>query len=346
MVVSRVPKAAQCGRVSTLFRALGFAAIACIWMAARSDVARAEGDSQPTVAAIARSDADRAIVETIESLGVTVMRRELAKQATDVDLLLWARTLPEPLILWIDSRTSTVSVLRTGDGTSLSRVLGQQTFAESPYVAALAATELLDLMGHTPAARVETAEVVPEPLPAQPSRLMWVGALGGELAAGPRRGPALLRAALGLGGAFFLSENLFAYGELWAMPYGVAVQSLPDASGGRVRYQRSDLSLRVGTGLEQGSASVLGYLSPGVGFLRVDSEGIDGDRARTRRRNQVFMGGGAMFRYWLHDYLGLAFAVDVAWLTSPTRYLVDGRLALEEDSVRIGSSLSILARIR
>jgi len=346
MVVSRLRKAAQCGRVSTLFRALGLTAIACIWMAARSNIAHAEAGNPPTVAAIAMSDADRAVVDTIESLGVIVMRREVAPGTTDVNLLLWARTLPEPLILWVDSRTSTVSVLRTGDGTSLSRVLGQQTFAESPYVAALAATELLDLMGHTPEARVETAQVMPEPVPVEPSRLMWVGALGGELAAGPRRGPALLRAALGLGSAFFVGQHLFAYGELWAMPYGVAVQSLPDETAGRVRYQRSDLALRAGAGLEQGSASVLGYLSPGVGFLRVEPEGIDGDRARTRRRNQVFMGGGVMFRYWLHDHLGIAFGVDVAWLTSPTRYLVDGRLALEEDSVRIGSSLSILARIR
>ena len=52
-----------------------------------------------------------------------------------------------------------------------------------------------------------------------------------------------------------------------------------------------------------------------------------------------------MFRYWLHRYVGLSFGVDVAWLTSPARYLVDGRLALEEDSLRIGASLSILSRI-
>ncbi len=309
----------------------------------RSGSARAEPGSQPSVASVAMSGPDRAIVDTVESLGVLVTRRELAAGATSIDLLLWARTLPEPLLLWVDSRTSTVSVLRTSDGTSLSRVLGQQTFTESPYVAALAATELLDLMGHTPTARVETAPVVPEP--ARPA-LSWLGSLGGELAAGPRRGPALLRPALGIGAALLISERTFLHGEFVAMPYGVAVESSPDARGGRVRYQRSDLAARVGAGLEHGSASLLGYLSAGVGLLRVEAEGIDRERARTRRRSQTFAGGGAVLRHWVRSYVGIAFGLDVAWLTSPARYLLDGRLALEEDSVRIGASLSIVGRIR
>jgi len=324
-------------------RAWALLLILCACLIAGQGVVHAQDASPPTVGSIAMTEADRAIVRTVEGLGVALTHRELAEGATNVDLLLWARELPEPLILWVDSRTSTVSVLRTGDGTSLSRVLGQQTFAESPYVAALAATELLELMGHTPVAQVETAPVVPAPTP---SPWMGHGTLGGELAGGPRRGPTLLRPMLSVGAGFFLSQRAFVYGEITALPYGVAVESLPDANGGRVRYQRSDLALRAGGGVERGSATLIGYFSPGVGFLRVEPEGVDGDRARVRRRKQAFAGGGLVFRYWLQPYLGLAFGVDVVWLTSPVRYLVDGRRALEEDPVRIGASLAVVTRIR
>ncbi len=348
MVVSAVTKGAQSLGVPfpiirrALLRSI-LAIFACLACAASPRSVRAQANLRPTIATIAISETDRGIVDTVEKLGFAVTRRQLAAGTTDVDLLLWARTLSEPMILWVDSRTSTVTVLRASDGTSLSRVLGQQTFTESPYVAALAASELLELMGHTPAAQVETAPVVPEPAP---SALTWLGSLGGELAAGARRGPALLRPQLSVGASFAVNERLFLYGELCALPYGVAAESLPDESGGRLLYRRADLMLRLGAGREQGRASVLGYLSPGVGFLRVTSDGVDGDRSRVRRRRQISAGGGVMFRYWLSNYLGLAFGVDVAWLTSPARYLVDGRLALKEDSLRIGASLSLLARIR
>lgn len=315
----------------------------CVWCIANAPKAYAQEVGAPTVASVAVTDADKAVIESVEGLGIPVTKRQIAEGATSVDLLLWARTLPEPLLLYVDSHTSTVSVLRTDDGTSLSRVLGQETFAESPYVAALAATELLELMKYTPPTKVETAPVVPEP--PRPS-LAWQASLGGELQAGARKGPSLLRPALGLGAAFYLNVRAFLYAEACAMPYGVAVESLPADSGGKLRYRRSDLALRAGAGFERGAANLVGYLGSNVGFVRVQPVGVEGERARTRRRNQLSAGGGMIFRYWLEDYLGLAFGIDVAWLTSPARYLADGKLALEEDSLRIAASLSVVGRIR
>ncbi len=301
-----------------------------------------------TVTGVARLASEHAILDSVEALGVGIVRRDFGAGATDVEVLVKARAFPEPLVLWVDGQAHTIRVVRTEDGMALSRVLGQQTFTDEPYVAALAASELIELMQSTPATRVETKAVVlePESPEAEPSKLSFSSMLGGELAASPRKGPALFRPLITADANYALNETLLLHGALVAMSYGVAVEPVPGGDVGSIRYRRSDVGLRLGAGTRRGDAEAIGYVTGGVGFLRVTPEGFDSDRARLRRRTQVTVGGGGVFRYFLWDRIGLAFGVDVAWLTSPARYFVDGALVLEEDSLRIGASLSLLVRIR
>jgi hypothetical protein len=306
-----------------------------------------ELEPTPDVAAIAMSEFDRTVVDEVERLGVALTRVELDAATTDVAVLVGAGTLPQPLVLWVDSGRSTVSVMRTADGTALSRVLAPKTFSETPYVAALAASELIELMQSTPATRVETPRPTADDLEGPAPGSVWGASAfaGAELAAGPRRGLALFRPVLGVDVLYRLSGLLFADVGLVAMPYGVVAEPLP-REGGRIRYRRTDLALRLGVGVERGSASFGAHLLPGLGFLSVEAEGIEEERAREKRRRQLFAGGGLVFRNYVWERVGVTFGIDVLWLTSPARYLVDGALALEEDSLRISASLSLLVRLR
>ena len=134
--------------------------------------------------------------------------------------------------------------------------------------------------------------------------------------------------------------------QLVTAPLGVWTRDVPGAKQGEsVRYTRSDIGARLGAGKRVLSGSLLGYLSGGVGFVAATPRGVPADRARTAKRNQGFVGAGTAFRYEPWDYVGLAFGIELTWLPAPVRYLVDGRRAIDEGALRVGSSFSLSIRL-
>ncbi len=297
------------------------------------------------VAAFAGQVADQRVLTIVESLGIQIVRRELPAQAGALAALDAAQSFPERVLLWIDHRAAMITVLRRSDGTALVRVLPPETFRTSPYVAALAAVELLSLIAQTPEAQVETTPVEPhaQRQPAAAPSLHWLLLAGGELAASPGKDPVLWRPVLGLGVERDLPYTpYFVLAQVSAAPLGVWTRDVPGASSQeRVRYTRSDLAGRLGAGARVPAGSISGYLSGGVGFVSATPRGVPRARARVDRPQRGFAGAGAAFRYQPWHHVGFTFALDLTWLPTPTKYLVDGRTALEEGQLRVGSSLSL-----
>ncbi len=124
--------------------------------AARSEVTPAvplvRKASGERVAIIAHSRIDSAVAEHLAALGAPLSTQQMPVRRTLEEFHAVALTLPETVVLWVDSATSAVSALRKSDGTLLTRGLPAEAFVRSPYVAALVASELLELLQQTPMA--------------------------------------------------------------------------------------------------------------------------------------------------------------------------------------------------
>jgi hypothetical protein len=75
------------------------------------------------VAIIAHSSIDSAVAEHLAALGAPLSTQQMPVRGTLEEFHAVALTLPETVVLWVDSATSAVSALRKSDGTLLTRGL-------------------------------------------------------------------------------------------------------------------------------------------------------------------------------------------------------------------------------
>lgn len=329
----------HCSCVKALW--LAVSVLGCLLPAQQAAAQTEDG----AVATFESQGVDEEVLTILESLGVRLVRHGAPPQGDSLSWFLAVQRMLEPLVLRVDSRAAMITVFRSSDGTALVRVLTPETFRTSPYVAALAAAELLGLLRQTPVAKVQPS---PEGQPADaeptPARTIhWVLSAGGELAASPRKDPVLWRPLLSAGAEIdFASTPYFGLVHLAAAPLGVWTRGVPGAQAGeRVRYTRSDVGARLGVGKHVLAGSVLGYLSGGVGFVAATPRGVPADRARIDKRNQGFVGAGTALRYQPWQYVAFTFGIELTWLPDPVRYLVAGRRAIDEGALRVGSSFSL-----
>src|SRR6185312_9604970 len=126
--------------------------------------ARAAAAEESVAVVVASPSSEEAARYLASQTDLTVVRRSSINTGNLPALLEEARVAwREPLVVVLDTDHQVVSVLRPEDGTMSSRALAPSA-AAAPYVVAVAAAELLDLVQHAPPATAAAeAEKTPPP---------------------------------------------------------------------------------------------------------------------------------------------------------------------------------------
>lgn len=228
-----------------------------------------------------------------------------------------------------------VSVIRSEDGTALTRFLERTAIQQSPFALAVAAAELLEL-----ARRPRTDPEAPVMAPVIPAELSLLLAAGAGASSGPS----------GLGVSFtpslaaaliYRSEGREAWGSIELRGHfaarGTASLSLP-AEALTARYLRHELELASSIGLSRGALDLGLAATFSVSLARV---AIDGAAEEIEDRQAVpWIGAGGIVRYHFRP-LGVALSAQAAVTPRPVRWLVREMVALEEGGVRGQAMLAV-----
>jgi hypothetical protein len=308
--------------------------------------------AEDSVAVITASPASEEAARYLASqTDLTVVRRTSINARNLGGLLQEARAAwREPLVVVLDADFRVVSVLRPEDGTISSRALAPSA-AAAPYVVAVAAAELLDLVQHAPSATPGTvSEGAPPPLGTLARLVLDAGILQTVAASGqinllqPTAGVDFMFARRGstlwLGGGVHASGlGQFRREQTLTLQDGATIN-------GAVEYTRSELSLRVLLSHRDGRIAATAWSD--LGFAFVKTEAFTSDRLlSTDRRQALWLGLGAEFRYSLVDGLSLGLGVGAGWFPVTSQFYAsppDSQqpvLAFEESSfdLRVRASL-------
>ncbi|MCC7380559.1 MAG: hypothetical protein IT384_01915 [Deltaproteobacteria bacterium] len=232
-----------------------------------------------------------------------------------------------------------VTVIRAEDGTALSRFLDRRAFAESPYALAVAAAELLEL-----ARRPRGDPSAPEMQAVLLAGWSFLASAGVALGSGPGDEPVLFQPSLvaallyrGSGHAWWTSIGM------GARFLGAADAALGDGEDAlTTSYRTEELELTAAIGLSSGDLDV--GLTTGIGgsYTRVSVRRPGGEPIAEDQRLVAWVPFGSELRYALGRGFWLGFSAEVGFVPRPARYLVAGRVSLEEGGVRGTASLSLV----
>jgi len=282
--------------------------------------ARAHAETVAVVTASPASDEAARYLTT--QLEVPVVRRP-SSNARHLDALVSeARSgWHEDFVVVVDAEHAVVSVVRPGDGTMSSRALAPNA-AKAPYVVALAAVELLELVRTAPPARAAALSPPSRRHPVRPSvdvGLVQSVSTNGEVA--------LLQPTAGVDLELpaWQSAGWFAVGVhgagLVPMHRG---QMLLLSSGAEERasleYARNELALRLGGGSRHGNASVAGWSDVGLAFIDVRAADPRSQLLAEDRRTAFWLGFGGELRYCFGAGLAVGIGAGGAWFPVASRF--------------------------
>lgn len=258
-----------------------------------------------------------------------------------------------------------VEVVDRTDRRIVSRVLEPGLLVREPYIGALVAVELLEVVGAvTPAddpapaeepipdathAVVETAPVVPSEVIAEPAapRPTFELTTGGIASRGLGAPMTTLSAELAASVELPVDVYVLAFGLDARFP-GRTTERRITATGVPVRFEhaRTDVALRVAFGGngERFAYRAFGVLGPSRVHVRARTQEIT-PREGADTRASFFMGLGAEGRVALSVRVWLAAAVGFDWLLGATPYGVFGEVLVDEPRFRVVGSASLVWRI-
>lgn len=253
----------------------------------------------------------------------------------------------EPLVVVLDAELRVVSVLRPEDGTISSRALAPSA-ASAPYVVAVAAAELLDLVQHAPSASPATVSEGSPPPPGTLARLLLDAGVLQTVAANGQIG--LLQPTVGFdfsfarrGSTLWLGGGLHASGlgelrreQVLAVPMGIN-------PNGSIEYTRNEVSLRVLLTHRQGPIAATGWGDLGFAFVKAQTFDSAGSTLSTDRRQALWLGLGAEFRYSLFEGFSLGLGVGAGWFPVTSQFYASAPGATKVPAFE-ESSLDLRAR--
>ncbi|MFI5308264.1 MAG: hypothetical protein ACHQ53_12965 [Polyangiales bacterium] len=266
-----------------------------LWPAA---VGRAQSVLVVEVSSLDDAPAER-LLELIER---PVQRVSMPQAREPTAALGLARALQVDRIAILDSEMHRVHVVRTRDGTVMTRVVQASEVSQAPYVTAFVASELLAL-----SAQLDTPERAREGLLARRLSLT----VGGELiGVGVPYGGGLRPE---LGAALWLAPAGTRFAWVLELLLGLTTDARVAAAMGRLELSRTDVSLRTGVACAIGRVALLGlararlawtdaaYLGPaGVPATRVGwGPGVDAEAQLELTR-------------WLVAYAGVGLTLEAS----------------------------------
>jgi hypothetical protein len=279
--------------------------------------------AEDSVAVLTASPASEDAARYLSNQTDLAVVRRTSSNARNLDALLEeARTdWREPLVVVIDADRRVVSVLRPQDGTISSRTLAPSA-AAAPYVVAVAAAELLDLVQHAPTATATQAE---PPSPGTAARLalqlgvMQTVAVNGQIG--------LLQPTVGADVAFARRASPLWFG-VGLHATGLSpmrrrqVLSLGSGAdpGGTIKYERNELALRVLVSHRQGHVAATAWGDLGFAFVRASALDSASNVVADDSRQALWLGLGAEFRYSLFAGVSLGLAIGGAWFPVTSQF--------------------------
>ncbi len=323
------------------------AALCAIAVLLCSPVAWAE-----TVALVTASPAsERAARDLSTELDVPVVRRTSANARNLDALVAEARaSWKEDLVVVLDTERAVVSVVRPSDGTMGSRALAPIA-AKAPYVVALAARELLEIIRNAPPAR---AAALPAPSSSWSARglALDVGLVESLSANGDI---ALLQPTLGADLEVSRSPRSMWFGVgLHARGLGTMHRDqlllLPDGTEqrGAIGYQRTETALRLSLGSGRAPSSIVGWCDIGLAFIDLRAAGAGSTTISSDLRTAVWLGLGGELRFSLGAGLGIGLGAGGAWFPVATRFYASPAgskvtlVALEEGNLEFRGQASLI----
>lgn len=288
-----------------------------------------------------------------EQLDVPIERRESAHARDASALLSEARTgWGDDLVVVLDSERATVTVLRPKDGTVSSRTLPPEA-AQTPYVVALAAVELLGIVRGTPLSQPHVPKPQPPRTPEPDSP--WLSVDGGLVqSVGTNGDIALLQPTLGLDAriarlpsASWAALGVHATGLTSAERDQVLVLPSGLDARGTLEYDRNEVSLRLALGHRYGLGSAIAYSEAGLSVVRVSARDGSGHEVASSGHATFGLGGGGELRYALVGGLSVGIGAGFAWFPSTNRFHASppqyqGQIAtLTESSVDLRARLTV-----
>lgn len=271
-------------------------------------------------AVVTVGEADKAAAAEFSGIvdAAVVLRRPGAPRDTDAVMGQAGREWPEAYVVVFDVADAVVRVLRPQDGLVLYRPLDADVARNSPYTAALAAAELLDLAVTTPLARI--AAVPPPPAterrPVPPCWALGLAA-GGTSVVGLAGDLALVQPVVAI--ELLLDRrrsDWFGALSLAGALAGLQQRNLPERIGIGPRaatLDRDDLILQATLGRGIGPAALLLSLELGFAFTRFTVREPTGAVLDRARRAAGWLGLTAAVRLDLGAGFFLQAGTGVAW---------------------------------
>lgn len=233
-----------------------------------------------------------------------------------------------------------VRVARCEDRTVLSRTFDPAAAAAAPFAIALVAVELLELAREAPLAEREVGRP-PPPRARPPSWALFVGPSAGIGLSAPLEGSLVLFAPV-VGAELLVGRSR----RPWR--FGVALEGIPiaqttralDAGQVRVRYRRSELTLRPTIGVRRGPAMLLGWIDLSVAWVSATAR-LDGVVAGEHRRFDLGTGAGVGLRVDLGLGIHLQLGLGIRCSSDPVRYLVRGVPSIDEGVAQVRSMIAL-----
>jgi hypothetical protein len=229
----------------------------------------------------------------------------------------------EPFVVVLDSDQGLVSVLRPEDGTMSSRALAPKA-AAAPYVVAVAAAELLDLVLHAPPAQAATRAETALPSGVLARLRLDVGvlqtvAINGQIGLlQPTAGADFLFAAPT--STTWLGVGMHMSGLGHVRRTQVLSLSAAEERNGAIEYSRNELSLRLLVENRQGHITAAGWGDLGFAFVRATALDSSERQLANDRRQALWLGLGAEFRYALIAGFSLGLGVGGAWFPVTSQF--------------------------
>lgn len=277
-----------------------------------------------TVAIVTASAASEAAAQSLANQIDLPVERRSSQNARNLDALVAeARSRwRDDLIVVIDAERATVSVVRPRDGTMGSRALAPRA-AGTPYVVALAAVELLEIVRAAPPARAAALPAPPRPpwsyrLSLDLGIVQSVGVNGDVGLLQPTAGVDFLFSASPEAVWFFVGAHATGLSRLERRQ----VLFLPDGENVRstIDYGRDELSLRLGVGHHEGVAAAFGTLDAGLAIIHAAGPNASGVDVVFDERTAFWLGGGGELRYYFLSGLCLGLGAGGAWFPVTTRF--------------------------
>ena len=263
----------------------------------------------------------------------------------------------EALAVVLDGRRGTIHVARATDGLVVSRHLGTEAFAGSPYAVGIVAEELVRLTRDAPslteAASVErpganeittsdTTRTTPDTAPPAPPLFTPTAELAAGAAFGLRGGPSVFGAHLAAGAAWLPDGWLVSAEGLVAIHAEHALGVTAPAIGeGELRYRRIDVALRASFGRIDSNGTIAAQASLGLALTRVELADDGGNVRAEHEGSHPWLGLGVALRRPIGFGVTVGLYLGLDWALSPERYLVHGAPVFEESRLRARSAVAI-----